>query len=275
MFNLKLYSILCILINTILTYPTMSIKDILSLESISCVTDNECPNALICKNNYCQYPTYFCLGNNTCIEENKTNNILYPIQDNSKPEENKLKNFNPVSSLIFESCHPNNENCHTRPCFKNSDCFSNNCEVELKRCLLNKSLPLYHCINKEQGGMICNKFMEENYPFNGNCFSQSYDTLSNPCNPSKKNVINNNNNNNRTLDEIIQNIDNEMEQVKEENKNIDHITIIKEVLLLIFVILPIVIFTQFLKSTKYVKNIKRNRKTFEYKSVLVDSLSAC
>jgi len=228
--------------------------------SISCVSDSDCPNTLPCKNNYCQYPVYYCIGNDTCIAENKSNNVLYSIQNNSQPEEKELNHVQSLSSLIIESCHPNDDNCHTKPCYKNSDCFSNHCEINTNRCLLNKELPIYSCINKEQeGGMVCGKNLEEECEMNEECLTQYCDTQLHICNHANKNI---------TIDD-----DNDDEFQNNETEN--HSMIIKEILILIFFIIPMIVFTQYLKTTKYVKNIKRNRQTFEYKKILVEDLSNC
>ncbi|OUM58979.1 hypothetical protein PIROE2DRAFT_15615, partial [Piromyces sp. E2] len=241
---------------------------------ISCVTNNDCPNAFSCKNNYCQYPTYYCLGHDSCIEENKSNDVLYSIQDNTQPEINELNHINTNSYIIIESCHPNNYKCYTRPCFKDSDCFSNNCEVESRRCLINKEFPIYSCINKEKGGMICGKYLEEECTDDNDCLTQQCDTQLHICKKFNKDditIVDDNSFNN--------NIKNEKEQMKEkelnDKENVDSAIIFKEVLILIFIIIPVFVLTQYLKSTKYVKNIKRNRKIFEYKKVLVEDLSNC
>ncbi|ORX81085.1 hypothetical protein BCR32DRAFT_293464 [Anaeromyces robustus] len=348
----------------VLTYSDITLEKISSLKSISCEEDIDCPNSLSCKNNFCQYPIHYCLGQDLCIEENIKNHIYYSYQNNNTKDSNnnndddngnknnlsqtnkKLIDFSSLfsifhfndknndkekedeNSLIIETCHPNHSNCQTRSCLKDSNCFSNNCDLKTKKCLVNKDLPLYTCFNNNlNGGMICGKYLEEECIKDDDCITHHCDTQLHICKNFKEDFqknnktisisvienqpkyielmdsilqvkeeeekirISNNNNNNNENDNNDNDNDNDNDNNNNNNNNMEkqqedkpkedegnHVkssTLIKEGLILVFVIIPIIVITQYVKSTKTVKNIKNNRTNFEYKSVFVDNISNC
>jgi hypothetical protein len=281
-----LYHLLFII--PVFTFSGITLEDIESFEKISCKIDKDCPDNLSCRNNFCQYHNFYCLGNDTCIEENISNNIFYSYHSETQDKEGIFSSIfsfmgKKKDTLIIEACHPSHKDCKTRPCSEDSDCFTGVCDKKTKRCLINKNIPFNACIsNEKEGGMTCGKYIEEECLKNDECLTRQCDTRLYICNNFEKNNtttinnnINNNNNNTNNNNNINNNNNNNTISNIENDDTVTSLTYLKEGSIIAFVIIPVVVFTQYLKTTKTVKNIKNNRQAFEYKTVFVDDLSNC
>jgi hypothetical protein len=124
--------------------------------------------------------------------------------------------------------------------------------------------------------MTCGKYIEEECLKNDECLTRQCDTRLYICNNFEKNNtttinnnINNNNNNTNNNNNINNNNNNNTISNIENDDTVTSLTYLKEGSIIAFVIIPVVVFTQYLKTTKTVKNIKNNRQAFEYKTVFV------
>ena len=232
------------------------------------------------------------MGNQTCIEENPNEKIYYShiIYTQSKEDQVQPLDLSSIHNndkgLIIEACNTKNIHCQTRYCYQNSDCFTGKCDEVTHRCLINQDLPLYACINNNQeGGMICGKYLEEECTGNEECLTNYCDTQLSICQNFEKNDtltqdhLINNNNNSKIVDthkNTYPNDPNSKEMKMELNiKQEESSSILKEILIFLFVLIPIFAITQYIKSTKFVKNLKRNRISFKYKDLHGNNFNNC
>jgi len=133
--------------------------------------------------------------------------------------------------------------------------------------------------------MICGKYLEEECTGNEECLTNYCDTQLSICQNFKKNDtltqdhLINNNNNSKIVDthkNTYPNDPNSKEMKMELNiKQEESSSILKEILIFLFVLIPIFAITQYIKSTKFVKNLKRNRISFKYKDLHGNNFNNC